>query len=1161
MLSHLRFHRRGPSSPASPTPDQQPSLSPLSSHDSPLSPDAASPSDARPPSPSSSALPPMLPPIARVTSADADLRHDRPSDIDVSSPPDTRPPHALRTPYNGDSGFIGGVALRNYRRGVEAQQAGARPESGDLMAGALDDHAWRQRPIPTPISTDGPQRTYTKPTTSFSTPTELHNSAGTPLGRRPAGTRLPNDAPPMPSSSVSTEPQRGKKGLPFLKNPMSTLLMRRKNNQNAPDLRPLPLTGREEEPVYDPRIRGTRVHDFSAPRRQQKTPGHGVAPTRSSSHTDLVAADQDKPEENRGNVGLSSHQPRNLSNASGSAHSASRSTASRLINHSPSTSSQRTKSPSVEKPSPPLDGNPAPPVPPKDNLTPSSRPSFSKPPQTLPNDVRELPQAAPSQRTTRSRNISLSEISALPKHMKSTSSRFSFDMVGAAKQEKLLEERHRQRELEKQTTGVDDPRDSRFDDFDEDAFDYDAMMDDDGLEEKIPGVNADFEDDDEGLENEALGDEALYEALYEAPGAELDPDNDQENFAGFVFQRSNPASSLASPHSAGMMVTPRDADGKVIGFAVTKDIPSLAPSPLSPDAQSSFLNGTLNGQVSGLGIQEQCVADSSEIPEPVRQDELYFDDGMVGLEGEFAEDLAAEPEFDGVPFDESIFDNNDTDQFGRPVPGAFAQAQSQQRAANEDPVVKRESDMTSRFSMQSGTSRSTAHTSLSVDGQKNGEDVHHPPAEEPLGSDDVAASQVADVEQDSVAVYQAALAAAAHKAAATGKFQRSSSPPRDEEPQGHLDDSLSETYEDEDYDDFGPGYVDMDDLDLDDDAIIAEANASALANDSDGWYGQEFGFYSAPMAQHHGSHSSTSSSLSDFEFANGGVFGPKGAGSLDRSTSGRMISREPNLTPITERSEYSNRNSLMSLGFPPLSSPTPIMQSPGLAQLAMMADRGDEQMTLSALLRLRSRAWGGSQASLASSRDGSPMSDRGEMPSSPWSSSFAGPVPGPSSGHGRKNSTFSTVSRDSEVASTSGSPTLTMACPTFAPPCPSIPGSSLEQPVLLSGLSIVPPSLATSEQRYTQAATTTTEANETPLSAVSGRSSADLARGLEGCHASMSSRRPGKGHHRHKSSADSVSYLKEEESGETRWVMERRRTAESGHVEILEREVVEGGRI
>jgi hypothetical protein len=55
-------------------------------------------------------------------------------------------------------------------------------------------------------------------------------------------------------------------------------------------------------------------------------------------------------------------------------------------------------------------------------------------------------------------------------------------------------------------------------------------------------------------------------------------------------------------------------------------------------------------------------------------------------------------------------------------------------------------------------------------------------------------------------------------------------------------------------------------------------------------------------------------------------------------------------------------------------------------------------------------------------------------------------------------------------------------------------------------------------------------------------------------------KRPGIGH-RHKGSADSISYIKEEESGETRWVMERRRTAETGEVEFVERELVEGGRI
>jgi hypothetical protein len=35
----------------------------------------------------------------------------------------------------------------------------------------------------------------------------------------------------------------------------------------------------------------------------------------------------------------------------------------------------------------------------------------------------------------------------------------------------------------------------------------------------------------------------------------------------------------------------------------------------------------------------------------------------------------------------------------------------------------------------------------------------------------------------------------------------------------------------------------------------------------------------------------------------------------------------------------------------------------------------------------------------------------------------------------------------------------------------------------------------------------------------------------------------------------------DKESGETRWVMERRRTAESGEIEVLRREVVSPGSI
>jgi hypothetical protein len=51
-------------------------------------------------------------------------------------------------------------------------------------------------------------------------------------------------------------------------------------------------------------------------------------------------------------------------------------------------------------------------------------------------------------------------------------------------------------------------------------------------------------------------------------------------------------------------------------------------------------------------------------------------------------------------------------------------------------------------------------------------------------------------------------------------------------------------------------------------------------------------------------------------------------------------------------------------------------------------------------------------------------------------------------------------------------------------------------------------------------------------------------------------------HSRKTSTADSVTYVKEhDETGGDRWILERRRTAESGELELVGREIVEGGRI
>ncbi|KAL7783847.1 hypothetical protein V8C37DRAFT_396733 [Trichoderma ceciliae] len=1163
MLSHLRFHRRGPSNPTSPAPDQ-PSPSSTNSHQqSPLNPDSASPLDAQLASSASASLPPTLPPITRVTSAELNLDplHDE-EKRDVENLPQSvnRPPQAQRSVYSTGSGFIGGVALRNYQRSVKAQHAGDRSK--------FDGHAQASHPAPTSNTIDLPTRPLPQSSNGSKGAASLTIS-NLPYSSSP-GQRLSGSTPS--NSVLNIEPQKGKKGLPFLKNPMSTLLLRRKNNQNIPNVLPLPLSSRSDEPTYDPRIKGTRVHDFSAPRRRTNAPANDTVAIRSASLANIALESGVGPRDatdGRGPVMLDGQQQRRmLSSASDPARPESGSTNSHTIAQSSSVSSVRTGSSSAEQ-ALPSDDCIAPGVKKNDSALQANPSEIS---QATTQDIDGLVRtAAGSVRTTRSRNVSLSSI---PRHMKSTSSRFSFDMIGAAKQEKLLEERHRQRELDKKAAQG-EPRDSRFDDFDEDAFDYDAMMDDDGLEEKIPGVNADYEEEEPSFDDEYYEQEAQYIE------DEIDPDDDQENFAGFTFQRSDATSSPATPQSSGMMATPIDADGDVIGCAVTKDTPGLPILPLSPEP-SSFSNQEADAEVSGLGIQVVDVSTSVQAtgaeggspsqPTAMFQaegtycgtndDDLYFDEGMASFGGVFAEDLAGGPVDDGAPFDESIFDNDDTDQYGRPLPGAFALAKSAREGNNNQQeieilkpeTVKQESEMASQLSEEPDVSHSAtqALASFNAAEQSSGAaGVEVSSDLPPISETTIVAPQPTPYNANPIVAYQAALAAAAQKAAECGQFERTM-PQSPTEADGQADgqgqssanlDELNALHHYA-YDDYGYAYDDMDDFEIDDDAIIAEANASALANDSDGWYGQEFGFYAAAV-NNHGSHPSASNA-EDFGYAAGGFFGPKGASNLNRSISGRVVSREPNLTPITERSEYSNRNSVMSLGMPPIGG-TSTIQSLGLAQLAMMADRVDDQMNLSALLRLRSRAWGGSQASLASSKDGSPRSERGDTPSSPRGPSFPTAFPSSTAGHTRKNSVFSIVSRDSDSGSAPASPTLTM-------PMSSLAHSSSMEPAFMNrdadlaaaawgAVSTSP--VAMGSNFLQESISPLSDPHAHPQAASSNQDVAYLE----------------KGHQRQKGSTDSISYMMEEESGETRWVMERRRTGEFGQVEILEREVVEGGRI
>ena len=979
MLSRLHL-RRPPSTPSSPVPGQVSSLELDTASQTPIVPDGR-PQSAK--SASSSHLPSTLATV--------------PKSI----------PNISDNGGISATASVSGMPLQVYRSA--GSSASSQPsESHKSRTG---------KPAPPPIDTTAATRaslaTRLSKISSFVTPTDL-NSSG-PFGKRPAGKRMASE--PAVKATTTPESAKSKKSLPFLKkHSVSNLWMRRKTAQNPPDLPPLSSV---PEPTYDPRIRGTKVHDFSAPRAKRTTSQNEavVSPVKGSPSEDATskspAAD---PGTGSTLVGTSQSLVPGPNDVAVSSPSVAQDLElTRVISDVPSIPQDSLPSPTLDKPSP-EEQDARPPVQLRDDPVPVLGPSSSVASQDTLAGTTAGPNANASVRTARSRNLSKrsmrdSTLSGIPKHMKSTSSRFSFDMMGSADEEKALEERHRQRQREKgggATSALRQEQDSRFDDLEEEDFDYDAMMDDDGLEEPIPGVNADYEDDygeepipgvnadyDEepipgvnadyaDLEEPIPGVNADYEELPEEGedddyDPDTDPDNDQENFAGFEFQRSNKSSGPITPHSPVVASTPSNETDQPVASSVTEnstpDLPECAavpgqaaPAPTLPIPQQSSSPETARAL-----IAPQPVPIGMPPTNPTRREDdndIYFDNG-----------LADELDFqgDGTHFDENLFDLDDTDQYGRPIPGAFARAAEQARARQLAQLAE------SNAAAATGVDPVQSTVAGSMHALSTGDDLS--PIQLPqMPTQAMQQMSISGLDM----AYQAALAEAAQRAAESGKFRRSSSPAIPEEPtvtsptdsaqsrdfvqQNELDD-----YENDD-DGFGNG---LDDYEFDDEDIIAEANASALANDQEGWYGQEFGFYSAPMAQAgygHGSSSSSSRNNTEnenpFQYSYGGYFGPAGEG-VFRSKSGRVVCREPTLTPITETSEYSNRNSIMSLNLPPSidARNSTSLQSPTLAQLALMDD--DE---FDSINKLRKKTWASSQASIMSSREGSPRAEKAPQP-------------------------------------------------------------------------------------------------------------------------------------------------------------------------------------
>lgn len=976
---------------------------------------------------------------------------------------------------------------------------------------------------------------------------------------------------------------------------------------------------------YDPSIRGHIVHDFNAPRIN-----------RNFSYNNAYAENQKSPDLGRASPPKTDkeHTPvfrEHFDDDTSYEQSQAAIRAEQLVNKDfLARNSVQFSPPGQSPPPPPPLPKDSPPLP-TESVSPPTRPPYQtgesstsimsssvlSPVQEAPSPTDAPVEVTPRKRkstktppSSRSRAASVTDPSfqpaGLPAHFSSRASRFSFQIPGGSDstQEKLLEERHKAKEAEKASKQVRMSTNTIDDEYDEYGMDdYDDM--DGGFDEEIPMLGE--EDEFSGLGDQTLdsGINAFdFSSLSIQPGL-----ND----------------SMSQLNTLGQLQTPIDMNGVPIGYAMSEEM--LQQFQYSASNNRLGGNGNSNSETYGLGLagvqdvgiqdgfgdpavtassntHEGSPPDTNYDPRPGNidlDDDMYFDDGLIG----------DQQDDDVAEFDENVFDDPSGPLFERRV--KFTQVEDTSSA----PAAHFPGFPSSEVGYEADDDTLSKHLEKS---------------EPSLAHKTSVAAQRTVPDYDNMEAYHSALADAANRAEAAGRFARKmsvdvvqSSSEVDEF--SSLSNSRPSLVPDDgrfsldtdgfplDDDGFGMSSSFVDDYDysdfdsaLEDDPIIAAANAEALAYDDEGFYGSEFGFYA--------------SAVGETPSAWGGFFGPSGLG---RTVSGRNAVREPNLTPITERSEYSTRNSFISLhhfrdGQQPL-------QSPALAQLARMSPYGwpeEEDMSLDSLMKLRKGAFGSSAVSLPGSTSNSPRN------SSPMGMQFVPRMSSPAGNRMREHNGQELESDESEniedgfegdeeddderlmdavnaayedegsSAESDGeerpeSPTLTasdynsLSSPTshhlgndtpLLPPISELYAQENQQPPSLSSLaSPCNPSLPMSpygmplgspfppHQRPPAPPSIDTSLSSPSATVSSSSAPRRQSMGLISPISTSSPMTPSGngwrgGHSRKGSAADSVTYVREhDEAGEGRWVLERRRTAESGELELIAREIVEGGRI
>ena len=718
--------------------------------------------------------------------------------------------------------------------------------------------------------------------------------------------------------------KHGKKKLRLF-NPMSLLLRRRSAQSAGSGLQqlsnqPLTIPPMRLPDGYDPRIRGEGVHDFSAPRERPTIPRTNVRrPVQSSGTANDSAA---RPS----SIGADGHDKPTHVSVSSVFYDLGRSEpdlrpvlpdedfdaaslAARSPQHYPdeqAAGQAGTVDSSAEIADlqhdmiPPNDFLSGKEIPPTLSHTVSLRQmeiseyginvSEQHRLESSNTSQRQGPNTGSVQRRAGSSVDLLVQHSALPKHLKSKASRFSFDLVGteSAAEESLLEEKHR-----KAAT----------------ANNCQVLLAEQTDHEK---VTEEYGSDDEDISALTGNDGAFIEEA--VPGINVDVSSDEEDATGLSGSRPSPALTAASDSIYSSEDVNSSISGRISTQRDGESHPLSHVTHLDPTSKLDLRDFRFKTKADPFNVRRAADESSTSSLLSVN-DENSMSSASVGCSSS-----------DGSHYDEGVSEHphEDVSQASHDLSMDHPKDNPSWSSSQDDGTMA-----ISENGPQIAEARQDASDKKAIYPSDQGSHVNT--------LDDVAIGRGRQLYNlDTAFIKPTSLVP---------------------DPVNDLDPSLTLTgiIGDEAYSLAEPeNNTEEQDFAMEDDQIIAAANAEVLASDAEGFYGQEFGFYA------------DANGISDNEYTHGGFFGSMENGSLLRSHSGNAAFQEPNLTPITERSEYSTRSSFI---FPHISAtqPLPSLQTQGLAQLAATLDSSSEDdLSLASLQKLRRGAWGGSNRSLRS---------------------------------------------------------------------------------------------------------------------------------------------------------------------------------------------------